>query len=99
MDQGAYVKHTPYAGSPNERSRHMIYNDELTARDWYMYRRGEMREYIRSHGILHPEKQHLLSQWINAGHSVHDNPWGIRDEKTGLSCDYLAAMEIFYSQQ
>ena len=71
----------------------MLNNDELTKRDLYMYRRGEMREYIRNHGILDSEIHHLLYQWVVTGHSVHDNPWGIRDHKRGLPCDYLEAME------
>lgn len=90
--------HTPYAGSQNERSAHMLYDDELTQRDLYMYRRGEMREYIRNHGILDPEIHHRLYQWVDTGHSIHDNPWGIRDPQKGLPCDYLAAMDIFYSK-
>ena len=56
----------------------MIY-DELTARDWYMYRRGEMREYIRNQGKIDPNSRSRLYQWVDTGHSVHDNPWGIRD--------------------
>ena len=81
-----------------ERSMQMIYDDNLTNRDWYMYRRGEMREYIRNHGILEPEIHHRLYQWVATGHSVHDNPWGIRDQQRGLPYDYLSAMEIFYSK-
>ena len=73
----------------------MLYDDELTQRDLYMYRRGEMREYIRNHGILHSDIHHQLYQWVNTGHSIHDNPWGIRDPKRGIPYDYLTAMEIF----
>ena len=69
---------------------------ELTTRDWYMFRRGEMREYIRNHGILDPDVRHRLLQWVDSGHSIHDNPWGIRDQNTGLPSDYLEAMDIFY---
>ena len=76
----------------------MIYDDELTKRDWYMYRRGEMSEYMRSHGILSADKRHRLYQWVDTGHSVHDNPWGIRDKEKGMPCDYLEAMDIFYSR-
>ena len=87
------LRHTPYAGSKQGRSTHMFNDTELTARDLYMYRRGEMREYIRNHGILDSEIHHMLYQWVVTGHSVHDNPWGIRDHKRGLPCDYLEAME------
>lgn len=87
------LRHTPYAGSKHGRSTHMFNDTELTARDLYMYRRGEMREYIRNHGILDSEIHHMLYQWVVTGHSVHDNPWGIRDHKRGLPCDYLEAME------
>ena len=76
----------------------MIYDDELTRRDLYMYRRGEMREYIRNHGILDSEIHHRLYQWVDTGHSVHDNPWGIRDPQKGLPCEYLEAMNIFYNR-
>lgn len=76
----------------------MLYDDKLTQRDLYMYRRGEMREYIRNHGILDPDIHHRLFQRVNTGHSVHDNPWGIRDPKRGFPCDYLEAAEIFYSR-
>ena len=75
----------------------MIY-DDLTERDLYMYRRGEMREYIRNHGTLSTDLNHRLYQWVETGHSVHENPWGLRDKKTGLPCDYLEAMDIFYSK-
>ena len=77
----------------------MIYDDNLTARDWYMYRRGEMREYIRNRGVFDPEIRHRLYQWVATGHNVYDNPWGIRDPKSGLPCDYLSAMEIFYGRK
>ena len=78
----------------------MIYEEaaEPTKRDWYMYRRGEMSDYIRNHGILDAEIHHRLIQWVGTGHSVHDNPWGIRDKNTGFPCDYLEAMNIFYSK-
>ncbi len=72
----------------------MIYNDKLTKRDMYMYRRGEMREYIRNRGILSPEIHQQLLQWVDAGHDVHENPWGIRSIETGWPCDYLEAMKI-----
>ncbi len=77
----------------------MKYNDELTERDMYMYRRGEMREYVRNHGILPAEIHHQLYQWVDSGHDVHDNPWGIRSSKTGLSCDYLEALAILESRK
>ena len=76
----------------------MIYDNELTQRDLYMYRRGEMREYIRNHGILDPDTHHLLYQWVNTGHSVHDNPWGIIDSKRWLPCDYLEALAKVYNK-
>lgn len=80
----------------------MMYNDELTKRDLYMYRRGEMQEYIRNytreHGFLDPEIHHRLYQWVATGHSVHDNPWGFRDKTNCLPCDYLMAFDIHYSK-
>ena len=75
----------------------MIY-DELTARDWYMYRRGEMREYIRNQGKIDPNSRSRLYQWVDTGHSVHDNPWGIRDQNSGLPSDYLDAMNVYYNK-
>ena len=71
----------------------MIY-DEITKRDWYMYRRGELREYIRCHGILSGDVHSELFKWIDTGHDIHDNPWGLRDTKNNLSYDYLKAMEL-----
>ena len=80
----------------------MMYDDELTKRDLYMYRRGEMREYIRNymkeHGSLDPELRHRLYQWVDIGHDVHDNPWGIRDKTSHLPCDYLVAFDLHYSK-
>ena len=76
----------------------MSYEGELTKRDLYMYRRGEMREYIRNHGILDPEIHYRLYQWVDTGHSVHDNPWGIMAAGKCLPCDYLEAMKIYYSK-
>lgn len=76
----------------------MLYDDELTQRDLYMYRRGEMHEYIRNHGILDFEIHQRLYQWVDTGHSVHNNPWGIRDPRKSLPCDYLEAMDIFYNK-
>ncbi len=75
----------------------MIY-DEVTRRDWYCFRRGEMQEYIRNHGILPEDLRHKLFEWVDTGHSVHDNPWGIIDKTTGLPSDYLEAMEAFYTK-
>ena len=91
-------KHTPYAGSLKERSMHMIYDDEVTKRDWYMFRRGEMSEYIRNHGNIHLDLYQKLYQWVETGHSIHENPWGIRNPKSNLPCDYITAMEIFYNK-
>ena len=80
----------------------MPYDDELTKRDLYCYRRGEMQEYIRNytkeHGFLVPEIRHRLFQWVDTGHDVHDNPWGIRDKITNRPCDYLIAMDLHYSK-
>ena len=91
-------KHTPYAGSLKERSMHMIYDDEVTKRDWYMFRRGEISEYIRNHGNIHLDLYQKLYQWVETGHSIHENPWGIRNPKSNLPCDYITAMEIFYNK-
>ena len=77
---------------------HMIYDDEITKRDWYMYRRGEMREYLRNHDILNSDIMHAIYQWVDTGHSVHDNPWGIWDKTQSKPCDYLKAMSIAYNK-
>ena len=77
----------------------MKYNDKITERDMYMYRRGEMREYIRNRGILPSEIHHQLYQWVDSGHDVHDNPWGIRSMKTGSPCDFLEALDILESRK
>ena len=69
----------------------MIY-DDLTERDLYMYRRGEMREYIRNHGILPGELHHEIHEWIKSGHGVHENPWRLYDNHKGEPYDYLAAL-------
>ena len=50
-------RHTPYASSTNERSRHMIFDendevDEVTSRDIYFFFRGELKEYMRNHPDL-----------------------------------------------
>ena len=76
----------------------MIYDDSITERDWYMYRRGELKEYIRHHETLPVEVHRQLYQWVTDGHSVHDNPWGIKNSITNLPCDYLTAMDIYYSK-
>ena len=57
-----------------------------------------MREYIRNHDILDSDTHHMLYQWGDTGHSVHDNPWGVMDPRRGLTCDYPEAMETFYNQ-
>lgn len=77
----------------------MKYNDELTERDMYMYRRGEMREYVKKHGVLSSELYYQLYRWVDSGHDVHDNPWGIRSTETGLPCDYLEALAILESSK
>ncbi len=77
----------------------MTFDTEMTSRDWYMYRRGEMTEYIRNHPIKDMDIRHALYQWVDTGHSVHDNPWGIPDKNRVRPCDYLTAMEIHYSLQ
>lgn len=84
--------------SRKKGANRMIYDDELTKRDWYMYRRGEMREYLRHHDILNGEIRHALYQWVDTGHSVHDNPWGIWDETRNKPCDYIKAMSIAYKK-
>ena len=77
----------------------MIYNEELTKRVWYMYRRGEMSEYLRNKGPIDPDTHHKLYQWVcTSSYGVHDNPWGIWDAKNHRPCDFLEAMEIFYSR-
>lgn len=77
----------------------MKYDDELTERDLYMYQRGVLREYVSNHGILPSEIRHQLYQWVDSGHDVHDNPWGIRSTETGLLCDYLEALSILESRR
>ena len=77
----------------------MTYDDELTKRDWYMYRRGEMAECIRNHPISDPDIRHALYQWVDTGHSVHDNPWGIADKSRVRPCDFLTAFSVQYGLQ
>ena len=69
-------------------------NDDLTERDLYMYRRGEMREYIRNHGILPGETHHKIHEWVKAGHSVHQNPWGLYDNQRHEPYDFLTALRL-----
>ncbi len=76
----------------------MIY-DELTERDLYMYRRGEMSEYIRNHALLDSNTYSELYQWVDTGHSVHANPWGIWDPDEYTPCDYLKARNIIYRKK
>ena len=76
----------------------MIY-DDLTERDLYMYRRGEMREYIRNHGILPEQTRHELYEWVQSGHSVHENPWGLYDDLKHMHYDYLAALRLANKQE
>lgn len=77
----------------------MTYDDELTSRDWYMYRRGEMAEYLRNRPALHMDIRHALYQWVDTGHSVHDNPWGVLDRDRSIPCDYLTAFAVQYGAQ
>ena len=42
---------------------------------------------------------HQLYQWVDSGHDVHDNPWGIRSMKTGSPCDFLEALNILESRK
>ena len=72
----------------------MIYDDELTERDWYIYRRGEMAEYIRNHKPISSDIRHELFRWVASGYSVQENPWGIYDPARHLPCDYITAMNI-----
>lgn len=74
----------------------MIYDDEVTKRDWYMYRRGEMREYLRNHPIYDETIKHALYRWVDIGNSVHDNPWGIPTLDRTRSADFLEAYAIRY---
>lgn len=95
MDQGVYACSILHVQAhKNERSSHMIHIDELTERDRCCYRRGEMREYVRNHNPVPEDLRHELYLWVCSGHSVHENPWGLMDWRTGLQHDYLAAAEI-----
>ena len=76
----------------------IIKGTQLAEKEYCDIKCFEMQEYIRNHGILDSDIHHRLYQWVNNGNSVHDNPWGIRDPKRGLPCDYLEAMEIFYNR-
>ena len=76
----------------------MNYN-ELTERDLYMYRRGELREYIRNHRPLSIEIQHELRLWVDAGHSVYENPWKMYIIECGFELGYLEAKERFFSEK
>lgn len=71
----------------------MIY-EELTKRDIYMYNRGMLDEYIRSHQNISLSERSLLFEWIRRGNDIHSNPFGLYDDKKHRSYDYLDAMRM-----
>ena len=67
--------------------------EELTKSEIVAYYRGKFSEYIR-HEVITEEERRALFQWVNAGHDVHDNPWGLRNRNFSFNMDYIEAYRI-----
>ena len=78
----------------------MIFDDiyEATTRDMYFYYRGELKEFLRNHPGLDARYRQMMLNWVKTGlgHSIHDNPWLIRNEN-GAMLDYLDALKLMES--
>lgn len=56
--------------------------------------RDEFKEYIEKLTDLTADEKKELREWVDCGHSVYDNPFGVCDER-GMTMDYIEALRIY----